>query len=505
MNIFEVAHADIVAVVTKLYRERVLPLKMITAIDERKSVGKFKVMYIFGVPGENRFEVPYILTDKEFPSLTPSIHEANAYERKIMSFFGLVAVGHPDPRQMILHENWPADVHPLRKEFDGKTRPERTTGTYEFTHIQGEGIYEIPVGPVHAGIIEPGHFRFNVAGEEILNLEGRLGYSHKGTEKLFETLPLEQKIKLSERISGDSSFSHSLAFVHALEKLNDVNPSERTCYIRTILSEMERIVCHVGDIGFVLMDTGYSFGGMSGMRLRESIMRWNDKLSGSRFLRGINTVGGMNKEISDTPLAELKAFLATFEKDFNEVIDIAGNSSSVRNRLEGTGILPVGVARDHGVTGIAGRACGIDRDTRRDFPYAAYPYLQFDVAKADSCDVLARYSIRIQEVRTAVKLVREAIDKMPKLGGTITSLPQKKLSEITFKPNAYAVSMVEGWRGDLVHFVATDSEGKITRVDVRDPSFLNWTAVGFAGRGNMVPDFPLINKSFNLAYSGNDL
>jgi len=502
---FEVSHTDIVRTIQTLYHEQGLPLKIITALDERKMCGKFKVLYVFGIPTENEYIAPYILTENEFPSLTPMVHEANAYERKIMSFFGLKAIGHPDPRPMILHENWPADVHPLRKEFDGKSRPERTIGTYEFTHIQGEGIYEIPVGPVHAGIIEPGHFRFNVAGEEILNLEGRLGYSHKGTEKLFETLPLPDTIKLSERISGDSSFSHSLAFVCTLERLSETHVSERTRYIRTIGNELERIVAHTNDIGYVLMDTGFSFGGMHGPRLRESIMRWNEQLTGSRFLRGVNTVGGVCKDISDSLLIELKTFLTKFEKDFNEVIDIAGNSSSVLHRLEDTGRLPADIARDHGVTGIAGRACGIARDARRDFPYAAYPYLQFDVAKANSCDVLARYSIRVQEVRQSIILIKEAIEKMPKATGTITALPHKKLSEIIFKPNSYAVSIVEGWRGDLVHFVATDSEGKISRVDVRDPSFVNWTAVGFAGRGNVVPDFPLINKSFNLSYSGNDL
>ncbi|MFA6006647.1 MAG: NADH-quinone oxidoreductase subunit C [Candidatus Paceibacterota bacterium] len=509
LTTFEVAPADIIAVAGNLYHEHNLPLKLITALDERKEHGKLKVMYIFGVPSENEFIAPYILTDKEFPSLTPTIHEANAYERKIMSFFGITALGHPDPRPMILHENWPANVHPLRKDFNVTTRPDRTTGHYEFTHIQGEGIYEIPVGPVHAGIIEPGHFRFNVAGEEILNLEGRLGYSHKGSEKLFETLPLAEKIKLSERISGDTSFSHSHAFIRALEKLSDTHVSERTRYLRTIFSELERIACHSGDIGMILMDTGFSFGGMHGARLRESIMRWNEKLSGSRFLRGVNTIGGIQKDVADSLLAELKTFLTGFEKDFNEVIGVAGNSSSVLNRLEGTGILDRTIAKDHGVTGIAGRACGIDRDTRRDFPYAAYPYLQMTVAKANTCDVLARYSIRVQEVRNSITIIREAIEKMPKIvigsSSTITALPHKKLSEIIFKPNSYVVSIVEGWRGDLVHFVATDSAGHITRVDVRDPSFLNWTAVGYAGRGNMVPDFPLINKSFNLSYTGNDL
>ncbi|MDO8721924.1 MAG: NADH-quinone oxidoreductase subunit C, partial [Syntrophales bacterium] len=482
-----------------LYRRHQLPLKTIVAFDERETAGFFKVMYVFGLPKKNAFLAPYILVEKDFPSLTLSIHEASTYERKIQTFFGLIPRGHPDPRPLILHENWPDTVFPLRKDFPWNLRPETASGEFQFRKISGEGIYEIPVGPVHAGIIEPGHFRFSVAGEEILFLEPRLGYSHKGCEKLFEILSLPDKIKLAERISGDSSYSHSLAFCLALESLNGTATGERKDYLRVVYSELERLANHLGDIGAIMADTGFNFGGAHGARVREIVMQINKRLTGSRFLRGVNVPGGVTKDIAPETLSLLDKELNELNGDFSEVMTVAEDSNSLLNRLKNTGVLPYGIAKDHGVIGVAGKALGIAADARIDYPYAAYDTLAFDVATEKSGDVYARFYVRVREVYSSIGLIKKALKNLRQTGEISAS------NTSDFRRNSYAVGIVEGWRGDIVYLVATDSSGNISRVDVRDPSFLNWTVLGHAARGNMVPDFPLINKSFNLSYSGNDL
>jgi Ni,Fe-hydrogenase III large subunit/Ni,Fe-hydrogenase III component G len=496
---YELPPGDIVRNCEFLYHRHHLPLKMITAFDERQATGSFRMMYLFGVPKENVFLAPFIMVNNHFPSLTPSIHEASTYERKIMSFFGLIPQGHPDPRPIILHENWPEHCFPLRKDFAGDIRPDMALGTFPFRKISGEGIYEIPVGPVHAGIIEPGHFRFSVAGEEILFLEPRLGYSHKGSEKLFETLPLPDKIRLSERISGDSSCSHSLAFCLAIESLSGIPAGEKAGYLRVIFCELERLANHLGDIGAIMTDTGFTFGGSHGARLREIVMQMSERLTGSRFLRGVNTFGGVSKEITPETAGRIDKELDELRKDFSEVMAVAEKSHSLLNRLKNTGVLPSIAARDHGVVGVAGKAVGFAADARWDYPYAAYDQFPPDIATEESGDVYARFSIRVKEVYSSLDLIKKALRGMP---GSSDVHPRRS---DCFKKNAYALGIVEGWRGDIVYLIATDDRGSISRVAVRDPSFLNWTALSYAAVGNIVPDFPLINKSFNLSYSGNDL
>lgn len=495
---YELQPGAVVEECRRLYRD--LPLKIITAFDERQETGAFRIMYLFGVPRENRFLAPFIRVREAFPSLTPVIHEASTYERKIKTFFGLIPEGHPDPRSIILHENWPAGLFPLRKDFPWDSRPPEAAGEFPFRRIGGEGVYEIPVGPVHAGIIEPGHFRFSVAGEEILFLEPRLGYSHRGCEKLFETLAPADRLRLAERISGDSSYGHSLAFCLALEELGGTRPGEKAGFLRVLFSELERIGNHLGDIGAIMTDAGFNFGGAQGARLREKVMQMNEALTGSRFLRGVNRIGGgiprqITAETARLIAGDLRGLLA----EFSAVMAVADNSHSLLNRLEHTGTLPAQTARDHGVIGVAGKAVGFSVDARVDYPYAAYGTLVPEVVTETGGDVLARFTVRVREVRNSLDLARRA------LGGLSAADDPVAPGAGALAPNSYALGIVEGWRGDIVHLVATDARGEISRVDVRDPSFLNWTALSYAAVGNVVPDFPLINKSFNLSYSGNDL
>ena len=499
VSTYEVAKDEIVAVCKDLYLAQKMPLKTMTAVDNGD--GSYKIIYVFGKPRENIFLAPFIILrdSLEFPSLANDIHEVTNYERKIRTFFGLTPTDHIYNRPILLHENWPKNLYPLRKSFEWNHRPESVNGTYEFAKIEGEGIYEIPVGPVHAGIIEPGHFRFSCAGEEIVNLEAKLGYVHKGSEKLFEILPLEDKIKLSEKISGDSAFSHSLAFCQAIESLGSIKIPEKAKWLRVIFAELERLANHFGDIGFIMLDTGFSFGGSNGTRLREMMMQWNEKLTGNRFLRGTNIIGGVTKNISSEMKIELLSHLKKIKKEFAEIIEIANSTITLQNRLEKTGALDSEIARDHGIVGVAARALGIEVDARIDYPYAAYNQIEFKMATEKEGDVNARFKIRIQEVNSSIGILMESLDKLTESG----EIQSKEI--LSLNKNAIAIGIAEGWRGDIIYLIATDSQGDITRVDVRDPSFLNWTVLGYAGKGNVVPDFPLINKSFNLSYSGNDL
>lgn len=496
---FEITNTDIESVLTKLYKTHKLPLKIAFATDNRLENKSFNIYYVFAIPNSNQFLVPYVKLQNttEFPSLVSVIHELSWYEREIFTFFGLKPIGHPNLQPIILHDNWPNNTYPLRKDFKWNTRPEvDKKHTYQFAIIKGEGIYEIPVGPIHAGIIEPGHFRFSVAGEEIVALEPQLGYVHKGIEKLFETLPLEEKIKLSERVSGDSSYNHSLAFCQALEDLAEIDIPKRAKYLRVIFAELERLANHFNDIGFIMNDTAFTFGGSQGTRLREIIMQINERLTKSRFLRRVNTLGGVSVDISKDDQKLLLEELETITTDYTEVLEVCENSTSMINRLRGSGVLDKQVALDHGVVGVAARALGLAKDARVEYPYAAYPDLEVKIALQERGDVYARFKVRTEEVYNSLDIISQALEKLP--NGSIAS-PIKKL-----RKNSKAIGIAEGWRGDIVYVVITDDKGEISRVVIRDPSYLNWTAVPYAVVGNPVPEFPLINKSFNLSYSGSD-
>ncbi len=477
-----------------------LPLITVFATDERANKRGFRIYYVFGMPRESVFIAPCItLSGTSFPSLAREFPIFALYEREIRSTFGLTPEGHPDPRSLIEHEeNWPRGIYPLRKDFAWNSRiPETHSSDYRFNRIGGEGIYEIPVGPVHAGIIEPGHFRFSVAGEEIISLEARLGWVHKGIEKLFETLPFERKIELSERVSGDSAFSHSLAFCQALEALTDAKVPPRARHLRLVFAELERLTMHIFDIGNIAGNgTGFSFMSAQGFRITEGLRRMSEMLTGSRFLRGVNTPGGVTKDIDPEATASLLRFLSSLKQDFTEVMRAADGSASLANRLQGTGTLPRQTALDLGAVGVAARCIGIAKDARIEYPYAAYTTIVPKIALEEKGDVNARFRVRIKEVYESIRLIEKALVAIPS-GSThepIPALPREGL----------AIGIAEGWRGEIAYAVVAEGS-VISRVKIRDPSFIHWQLFPHMIPTDMVPDFPLINKSLNLSYSGNDL
>lgn len=469
------------------------------AEDRTAAESRYYVYYVFEQPQDPHYllvRTPIDADHPAFPSLAAEIPALNWQEREIQDWFGLVAEGHPNPRRVALHDNWP-DVHPLRKSFPIDTvLPPFEGERHVYRPTLGEGVFQIPVGPVHAGIIEPGHFNFAVAGEPILYLQLRMFYVHKGIEKRFEQLPVSRAVYLAESISGDSSFSHGAAFCQAIEQAAEVEIPERARQMRTILLELERIYNHVADIGAIATDVGFVIANAHASRLRETILSLNEELTGSRLLRGVVCPGGVRQDWKSDQIDECVEVLKFFEREFADLMRIVETSDSTRDRLERTGILRPDKARDLGIVGVAGRASGVDRDVRRDHPYAAYDSVSFRVPVYQEGDVLRRMQVRVDEIRESLGLIRAVASG---LGPGSHRVPMPSLP-----PDRCALGAVEGWRGEILHWIRTGPDNRLERCRIKDPSLNNWPALVEAVQGNIVPDFPVINKSFNLSYSGTD-
>jgi Ni,Fe-hydrogenase III large subunit/Ni,Fe-hydrogenase III component G len=474
--------------------------ELIVAEDTRLKAGAFTLRYIFEVDGAADFIIASVTVpalDPQFPSLATRWYLASRFEREIHDLFGLVPTGHPDLRRLPLHQFWPADYHPMLQDatvhhdFTDQGEP------YPFRRVEGEGLYEITVGPVHAGIIEPGHFRFSVEGETIINLESRMYFIHKGIEKLFESATLEQGVTLAERISGDSSVAHALAFCQAVEALAGAIIPPRAAHLRVILLELERLYNHIADVGAICTDTGFAFANVQALRLREDLLRLNARLVGHRLLRDALVPGGMTRDFDAAQIADARGSIARIIADFDHVVDIATRNGLVLDRLHGTGRLTLQTAREMQVVGVPARASGIDQDARRDHPFAAYPTLPPQVIVYNEGDVWARLMVRVEEARESARLIETALEALPSgsLAVSFNALPDGE----------GAFGLVEGWRGPIWHWVVGGKNNTLRRVKIKDPSFANWPALNYAILKNIVPDFPLVNKSFNLSYAGNDL
>jgi len=474
-----------------------LEAQWIAAADTRTTSGRFTLAYHFAPPAHRPAVTARVAIDAAFPSLATRSFAASRFEREIQDLFGLTATGHPDPRRLALHQFWPEGYYPLRGDSVPRADVVDDGRPFPFRRVEGRGIFEITVGPVHAGIIEPGHFRFSVEGETIVNLETRLGFVHKGTEKLFETLPLARAPELAERISGDTSVGHALAFCQALEALAGEHPPERALWLRVVLLELERLYNHVGDVGMIVNDTGYAFGHAHCFRLRERLLRLNARLTGHRLLRGAVVPGGVAGPIVSADVERAAREVDRIVDEFVEVARLSLDNTMVLERLQGTGRLTNRTAREMQVVGMVARASGIDADARRDAPFAAYGVLPLRVPVYETGDVWARTMVRIEEARQAAALIGDAAHRAP--SGPVVAAPGP------LRAGAHATGLVEGWRGPIWHWVLAAGPDSLARVKVVDPSFRNWPALEYAVLNNIVPDFPLCNKSFNLSYSGNDL
>jgi Ni,Fe-hydrogenase III large subunit/Ni,Fe-hydrogenase III component G len=433
---------------------------------------------------------PAVSIAKTYPS-------ACWYEREVTDGFGVTFDGAFDTRRLFLHETYPANFHPLLKAFKNapiSTQLPTAENEYPFKQVRGEGVYQIPVGPVHAGIIEPGHFRFSVIGETVFNLEVRLFYKHRGLEKLAEGKTPVEAVKLAEAISGDETAANTVAYCTAVEKLCHVTVPDRAVQLRTVLLELERIYSHLSDLAGMCIDVAYPVGASPFFILREEILRQNSALTGSRFLKGILTVGGLTRDIPQTALQTLSVYLSSFLKKLSQAAAIGHTYFSVIDRWETTGVVKKELLAPLHITGPVARASGKPVDTRIDHPYGAYPQLCLKVQTALAGDVYARFCLKTAEIADSIRLIQQVLANLASGDVSVACLIQ----------DGYALALIEAPRGQSMHWVCIKN-GVLDRYKIRTASFCNWQAIEHAVPGNIVPDFPLINKSMNLSYAGTDL
>jgi len=451
-----------------------------------------RAVYLFlaGAP-DRRVELQLRVsrTRPSVPSLARLSFPASRFEREMNDLFGITPLGHPFPRPLVLHQHWPSGWHPMRQDA-GASPPMRSDAVpFPFVTVEGPGVYEIPVGPVHAGLIEPGHFRFSVVGETILKMKARLWFVHRGIEKLLEGRPVACGVALAERISGDSAVGHNLAYCHAVEDALGIEVPPEAARLRALLLELERITNHIADLGALCNDVGYGIAFARALTLRERLMRLAGELTGHRLLRGAIRPGAT--KLCRLPTAAELADIAT---RFEDLVDLARASNVVMDRFKGTAVLSRKDAAAIGTLGVVARASGLSLDARHDHPFAELG--DVPLAVETDGDVMARFTVRAREIRSSLDLVAHLAGTARTLDSTAATRPERAGS---------GLGIVEGWRGTIVQRLEIDSTGRITRAKIVDPSFFNWPALSVALADTIVPDFPLANKSFNLSYAGNDL
>lgn len=395
-----------------------------------------------------------------------------------------------------IHENWGL-------EFEGHPwyKPVRDflPGKYKFFQMEGEELHEVGVGPVHAGVIEPGHFRFICNGEDVLHLEIQLGWQHRGTERLMlEKKRLIERVLLAEGIAGDTSVSHSSAFAGIWESLCGFQPSADVLWARTLAAELERMANHTGDLGAICGDVAYQLGAAVYGRLRTPVVNFSQRWCGNRLGKGNVRPAYAPYAFTEELRQQLLSDLAAYERDFLEMSDKILYFPSVLSRLDRTGVVSPEQAESIGAVGMAAKCAGVGRDIRASHPYGLYPSLDIQPVVKKSGDVLARTELRIEEIIQSMAIIRSLLDGMPSFG-------EHSHSAGNPRPDSFAISLTEGWRGEICHCAVTGSDGELVAYKIKDPSFHNWTALALAVRGNEISDFPICNKSFNLSYCGHDL
>jgi Ni,Fe-hydrogenase III large subunit len=434
------------------------------------------------------------------PSQTPYFPAADRPERHLQNMYGILFSDHPDDRRWIRHHAWRESEFPLRKDFPVTGNPRELTppdDNYRFMQASGSGVYEIPVGPVHAGIIEPGHFRFQAVGETILNLEEHLGYVHKGIEKIAEGRDAAGLARLAGRVSGDTTVAHCWAACMAMERATGTTVPQRALILRAVMAERERIANHLGDIGSICNDVSFTFAHHQFARLRELVQRLNHELFGHRLMMDAVIPGGTGYDIDAGQSHVLKDQCLLLHSEVSDLMEILDDNQSLQDRLVNTGILTVKTAHQAGALGYVGRASGQPFDIRQDIPYAPYDTIDVDTPVFSKGDIASRLAIRSAEILQSADIIEVLLERLEP-GEIAVDLNQAD-------PAAEGIGFVEGWRGEIISFIRFDNNNRIARFYPRDPSTINWPTLEMIVRGNIVPEFPVCNKSVNGSYSGHDL
>lgn len=446
---------------------------------------ELELLAVLGDPDSGALRVARTRVSRTYPSLVPRIPQLHLFEREIAERYGVVPEGHP----------W---LKPVRfpKSSQGPWG-QLAPGTGPFFRLEGSQVHEVAVGPVHAGVIEPGHFRFQCLGEVVQHLEIVLGYQHRGVEESFCQLPAKRRLAAVETVAGDSTVAHTLAYCEALEALAGVQVSPRAAALRAVALELERLAKHVGDLGALAGDVAFLPTASYCGRLRGEFLNLTAELCGNRFGRGLLQPGGVRYDLGAKAATTIRQRLADLEPELAASIELMLEAPSVLGRFEGTGRLSAEAARELGIVGVAARASGLPVDSRAQFPSGMYRFLHVPIATASSGDVFARAWVRWLEVQHSLKLVGELLASLPagELQGTIGPL----------QPSSLAVGLAEGFRGEVCHVTVTNERGELAAYKIVDPSFHNWPALAYVMRGQDISDFPLCNKSFNLSYCGFDL
>lgn len=463
------------------------------AADERHVDGCFRIFTVWGLGGRTAVLACALEADSpHFPALTPLLPAAHWYEREIRDMFGIEPSGHPNSNPLVLHPDWPRGVHPMRKDFAGPLPVREPHAGQGLAGVTAGGLVGIPVGPVHAGIIEPGHFRFHAIGEQVLDLKPRLSYVHRGLEKAAEGRSISSALLLAERLCAMCTVSHSWSFCQAVENLSGAEVPARARAIRVFLAELERLHNHVGDIGNIAAGVGLALANNHGLFLRERLMQLNELMTGHRFLRGCILPGGVGIDLDESSLSGVLAEVDAVVSEARALGEDCLAHDIFRDRLSGTGRLDSGTVNELGVVGVAARGSGVSRDARKEL-MDHYRDLPMEVVMEDSGDVLSRYKIRLREIEVSRQILHSVAAKLPE-GPLITPLG----SPACRRPG---IGVSESARGENVHVVIIGPDGTVERWFARSASYTNWPAVALAVPGNIVPDFPLINKSFELCYA----
>jgi Ni,Fe-hydrogenase III large subunit/Ni,Fe-hydrogenase III component G len=473
--------------------------RLITLWASAKQEEKFVISAVYEISDGQLLwlDLPLPKGLEKYPDISTFFPAAVRMQRAIRDLLGLDAEGAIDNRPWLSHGAWPDDYFPLRKESSAQeisNRPQ--VDDYEFVPVSGEGVHEIAVGPVHAGIIEPGHFRFSVVGEKTLRLEERLGYAHKGVDKVFESFTADEGYKLAGRMSGDSTIAYSWSYCMSLESIRKWQVPKRALGLRAMALERERVGNHLGDLGAIGNDAGFAFGLSQFMRLREDWLRLNKMVFSHRLMMDYICPGGVEGDVTIEGLAEILAQCHVMEEEVRILQGIYDDHSGLQDRFLTTGTVSNELATALGLTGLAGRASGIARDVRTSSPSAPYTDLSVNISTRVNGDVSARVDVRFDEVFESLRLIKYIVENLP--NGKIRAESLRRSS------GGSSAGWIEGWRGGIFCALDVDKNGKINRCHIHDPSWQNWPVIEYAVIGNIVPDFPLINKSFNLSYSGHD-